>query len=121
MYAKQRGVTLLGWIAILAVIGFFAIFTMKLVPAYTQKLDVHSLMEALDNEFSGQNASPVQLRKAIVNKFQTKSYEIIDVKSFVITPVKGGHDITIAYEHPSDLFLDIGLVVKVNETVHIER
>lgn len=121
MYRHQRGVTLLGWVAILAVIGFFALFGMKLVPLYAQKLEVYSLLDALHADFDGENASPQVLRQAIVDKFRNKDIDVIGPKDITIESVKGGHQVTASYEHKTDFMYDIGLFLKVDKSVLVKR
>lgn len=121
MYRNQRGVTLIGWVVILAVIGFFAVFGMKLVPLYAQKLEVHSLLEAMQSDFDGENASPSKLRQALVDKWRVKDISVIEVGDIEIKAVKGGHEMRAAYEHKTDFVGDIGLFIKVDKTVMIRR
>ena len=121
MYRNQRGVTLIGWVVILAVIGFFAIFAMKLVPLYAQKLEVYSLLDAMHADFDGENASPTVLRQALVDKWRVKDINVIGVKDIEIKVVKGGHEVRANYEHKTDFVGDVGLFVKVDKTVMIKR
>ena len=121
MYRDQRGVTLIGWVVILAVIGFFAIFAMKLVPLYAQKLEVHSLLDALYADFDGENASPSKLRQGLNDKWRVKDINVIQVGDIEVKVVKGGHELRASYEHKTDFVGDIGLFVKVDKTVMIRR
>ena len=121
MYRNQRGVTLIGWVAILAIIGFFAIFAMKLVPLYAEKLEVHSLLDAMYADFDGENASPSKLRRALQDKWVVKSINVITIGDIEIKAVQGGHELRAAYEHKTDFVGDIGLFVKVDKTVMIRR
>ena len=45
--SRQSGITLLGFIIVLAVVGFFAFLFMKLYPAYYEYYNVVSAMEAI--------------------------------------------------------------------------
>ena len=121
MYRSQRGVTLIGWVVILAIIGYFAIFAMRLVPLYAQKLEVVSLMDAMQNDFDGENATPSRLRQGIRDKFRNKDINVIGPNDIEIVAVKGGHELRATYEHKTDFFHDIGLFVKVDKRVVIER
>ena len=121
MYRNQRGVTLLGWVAILAVIGFFALFAMKLVPLYAQKLEVHSLLDAMQTDFDGENATPAELRRGLLDKWRAKDINIINVGDIEVKVVKGGHEVSAAYEHKTPFFADVGLFIKVDKTVMITR
>ena len=48
--AKQRGVTAIGWMVILGLIGFFALIALKLFPMYSENFSVISSLKSLQNE-----------------------------------------------------------------------
>lgn len=121
MRKDQAGVTMIGWIVILAILGVFVLAAMRLVPIYAQKLEVHSMLDALQQDFDGENASAQKLRRALIDKYRAKDITAIKVDEFEILPVKGGHEVRAVYEHKTPFFADIGLYVTVNKTVMIRR
>ena len=60
MKRTQRGITLLGFIIVLAVVGFFAYVGMKLFPMYSEYYSVKSALKGLANE----SASRPRIRRA---------------------------------------------------------
>lgn len=121
MRREQTGMTLIGWILVLAIIGIFALAAMKLVPIYAQKLEVHSMLEALKQDFDGENASAQRLRRGLVDKYRAKDIDAIKVGDIEITPVKEGHEVRAYYEHKTPFFADLGLYVIVDKKVTIRR
>ena len=121
MRNDEAGATLIGWVAILAVLGLFALAAMRLIPIYSQKLEVYSVLTSMHEEFDGQNASPQALRKALKTKFQVKDVDIIDHSDIEVTPVKGGTELRAYYEHKTPFVFDVGLYVTVDHKVLIRR
>ena len=58
---QQKGVTAIGWLIILALIGFFVMLTLKMLPSYLEYFKVVSTLESLEKEpgFS----SPAEIKK----------------------------------------------------------
>ena len=54
---RQKGVTLIGWIVILAVIGVFVIATIQVGPAYLEYYKINSVLSSMNSEFDGRDAS----------------------------------------------------------------
>ena len=55
---RQRGVTLIGFLFMLVIVGFFAYLAMRLIPAYTEYMGVVKSMELVKNEPNSAQASP---------------------------------------------------------------
>lgn len=121
MRRNEAGVTLIGWIIILAILGVFVLAAMRLIPIYSEKLEVHSMLDSLYQEYDGENATAQKLRRALIDKYRAKDIEIIGVDDIEITAVKGGHEVRAHYEHRTPFFADLGLYVAVDKTVMIRR
>ena len=46
----QRGMTAIGWLIVLAMIGFFVLLALRMVPAYLDYYKVVSTLEGLESE-----------------------------------------------------------------------
>ena len=53
MKSKQSGVTLIGFLMIMAVVGFFAYIGMKLLPSYSEYMGVVKAMNQIASEGTG--------------------------------------------------------------------
>src|SRR5690606_29400270 len=62
MRNSQRGITLLGFIIVLAVVGLFAYVGMKLFPMYSEYYSVRSAMKGLANEPGIANTDPRKIQ-----------------------------------------------------------
>ena len=68
MKRTQGGMTLIGFVIVLAVIGFFAYVGMKLIPMYSEFYAVKSALKGLQAEPGIANQAPakIQDRKSVV-------------------------------------------------------
>ena len=56
-YGRQKGITMIGFVMLLAVLGFFAYGFMKLYPAYAEYFGVVKSMKTLQGEAGIENAT----------------------------------------------------------------
>ena len=50
MKSKQSGITLIGFLFVMAIVGFFAFMGMKLLPSYTEYMGVSKAMNQIATE-----------------------------------------------------------------------
>ena len=62
MKRTQSGITLLGFIIVLAVVGLFAYVGMKLFPMYSEFYSVKSALKGLANEPGIANTDPAKIK-----------------------------------------------------------
>lgn len=60
---RQRGLSLLGMIVVLALVGFFGILAAKLMPSYIEYASVRKLFAAMEKN-GETNGTPNQIRRA---------------------------------------------------------
>ena len=62
MKRKQGGMTLIGFIIVLALVGFFAYIAMKLVPMYSEYYSVKQALKGLQQEPGIANQDPAKIK-----------------------------------------------------------
>ncbi len=88
MKSKQAGITLIGFLMLLGIAGFFAYMAMKLVPSYTEYAGVVKAMNQISSE-GVEGKSLDQIRRELMFKM---NFQYVD-------------DATI---HPSDITMEQG-------------
>lgn len=68
---KQQGMTLIGWVMVLAIIAFFATFVMRLVPMYQEYYSVLQIMEGMETELKTNKLTKKQVMKLLGRRFNT--------------------------------------------------
>lgn len=113
---KQEGLTLIGFIIVLAFALFISFVGMKIVPIYLDNYAVLSAMNEIANEKGAAKLSP----RAIRLKFFTQmNINAIDhVKESNVKLVRSsGMRLTVKYETREPIIGNLDVVVRFNESV----
>jgi hypothetical protein len=116
---SQNGITLLGFLIVLAVVGFFAFLGMKLFPAYTEYYNVVSAMEQIAREPGSARMSPAQIllsleKRMYINYVDEKN---VNKRMFQIKRSGLGYTLAVKYERREPLIYNIDYVAKFEKTV----
>lgn len=119
--SRQSGITLLGFLIVLAVLGVFAFIGMKLFPAYTEYYNVVGAMEAVAREPGSARWSPAE----IISSLQKRMYvnyvneKYVNKRSFVLKRSGNGYTLTVKYERREPMVYNLDYVAKFERTVQI--
>lgn len=91
---KQQGITLVGLILMLAVLGFIAVLGMKVVPSISEYMAVKNAMMKAKNT----GGTPVDMRNAFDKAAYASYIESVSSKDLEITQVNGETEISFAYD-----------------------
>ena len=69
MGGREQGLTFLGYVLILAIIGFFALIALKLTPVYLEYFRVKQQVESLKDEGGMEAKAAVQVKKLLLRRF----------------------------------------------------
>lgn len=110
----QRGMTLIGWMLVLAIGGFFLVLAVRLVPVYLEYFSVASSVDSLKDEPGIVKKSPDKLRDLLGRRFDVNDVEhvtskdvrierqgeqtTVDVKYQVQVPVMGNVDALVRFD-----------------------
>jgi len=110
MISKQRGLTLIGFLIVLAAALFVAYIAMKLVPIYLNHYSVVSSMKSLAAEPDAANMSEGRLRDLLSRKFSTSYVKHVTARDIEI--VRGtGIEVVAEYEVREDLIGNLDAVI----------
>lgn len=102
--ARQRGLTILGFILVAAVVIFFAMVGFRVVPSY---VEYYSVRKSLDDTMRGGGADPSNpqaFRSELARRLQTSYVENVKATDAVL--VRNGNQITaeLAWERRLHMF-----------------
>ena len=116
---KQKGVTAIGWLIILGLIGFFTLLTLKMVPAYMEYYKVVSSLESLEEESGLQ--TPMDIRRLLNRRFNISYVDTIDEHDVKITASGPVYKVTAQYESREHLFGNVYVVMEFYKQVKVRR
>ena len=115
--SKQSGMTALGIVLLLAVIGIFAITAIRLTPIYLEYQSIASIMNGLTDE--SKTATPLQLRSMLSKRLNVNGVTVITEKEFKFSKKSGVMTVTIDYNHESPFMSNIFFLVKFHKEVQV--
>jgi Tfp pilus assembly protein PilE len=114
---KQRGITLLGFIMVLAVVGIFAFVGFKLFPVYAEYYSAVTDLKAACAEPDARNASLQDMRNKLDRRFNISYVSSVNtVKNVKLIKTGDVKSINIAYEVRRPLIYNLDFVAKFDVT-----
>jgi len=116
---RQEGLTLIGFIIVLAMVIFVAFIGMRIVPIYLEYGSVVSAMNGVASERGSANLSPFDIKVKIHNRLYVSNtnYAVKD-KNIKITRSNGVH-LRIAYEVRKPVIGNLDVVAKFDRSVQL--
>lgn len=118
---RQRGITLLGFIVVLAVVGFFAFLAMRLFPVYSEYYSVVTAMKGLQSEPGVGQMTPEKIRDLLNRRFYISYVESVKPNHIKITRAGTGYNLNIKYEVRKPLAYNLDFVAMFDKTVELQR
>lgn len=114
---KAQGITLIGFIFLLVVLGFFAYAAMIVVPVYMNHQGVVKAMKTTASKASS-NASPGKIRDLIAKSLHINYVEEVKAKDFKVgRGGSSGRQIQVKYTVEKEFIGNFGFIMKFNESV----
>ncbi len=120
---NQRGMTLIGWVIVLALIAFFATLAMRLVPMYQEYYGVLQIMNDMKVELKNNNLTKNEVETLLMRRFDIGYIQSVDKEDIEILRGKNTAYITkivIDYEVRKPFIAHIDLVGHFKEEIDIE-
>ena len=122
MKSKQSGVTLIGFLFILAIAGFLAYMAMKLVPSYSEYMGVVKAMEQLATEGTT-GKSLDEVRRDLLRKMDFQYVDDAVVRPEDITIKKdtsGTSQLRVAYDKEIPFMYNIDFLLRFDKSVPLQ-
>jgi len=121
MRDRQRGITMISLVIIVAFVGSYAFAILRVMPFYLEQMKVSSTLNDVETSLSGSGASLVQIRDAIDKRLDIEMVRGLRSKDFKIKKSSGGYSVNAKYERRAPYIGNLYLVVAFDETIEIRR
>jgi hypothetical protein len=118
---NQRGITLIGFIIVMAVVGFFVYITIKLFPMYSEYYSVKSALKGLSAEAGIANADPARIQDLFFRRLYISYSENVKKEHVKIQRVDNGWQMDVRYEVRKPLVANLDVVGKFHATQVLAR
>ena len=121
MKRTQGGMTLIGFIIVLAVAGVFIYTGMKVIPMYSEYYAVKQALAGLSEEPEITQKSPAQIQDLFVRRLYISYAENVKPANVKIARKDAGYLMTVDYEVRKPLIANLDVVGKFNTEQELRR
>ena len=120
MLKRQQGMTMIGILFVLALIGVIGYAGMRITPLYLNYLKVSRSMEATASEFKGDSVDQTALRRTLEKHWQIEDIDSVDAKDVEITKDEGSTTMHVAYDDSAPYIANVSLTVHFDKTAKVQ-
>jgi hypothetical protein len=122
MRNRQTGMTAIGMVLVLVVLGLIGFGVIQLVPVYLENMKIQQVMKQTKANLDGQNANITDIRKALAKRANIEAlYDVNPAKDFVIKRSQEGYSVTMDYARKKPYFANVSLLAEFENSVEIIR
>ncbi|NUO76893.1 MAG: DUF4845 domain-containing protein [Lysobacter sp.] len=110
MKRNQSGMTLLGFIIVLAVVGVFVYMGMKLIPMYTEYYGVKRALTGIAAEPGISDNDPAKIKKLFFRRLYVSYADNVKDEHVKIQRKDSGYEISVNYEVRRPLIANLDVV-----------
>ena len=120
MRQRQRGMTFIGLLCILAIVGVIGYAVIRLIPVYLNYMKISRTMEMTATEVKGDNPDPGNIRRILERHWQIEDPTAVEVKDIEITKDNGGVAMHVVYDDVVPYMSNVSLSVHFDKTVKVQ-
>lgn len=121
MKRTQRGMTLIGFIIVLGVVGLFAYVGMKLIPMYSEYYGVKQALQGLAAEPGISTQQPAKIEDLFFRRLYISYADNIKPEHVKIVRKDAGYVMTVDYEVRKPLIANLDVVGKFHADTELRR
>ena len=120
MRQRQQGMTFIGLLCLLAIVGLIGYAVIRLVPVYLNYMKISRTMEMTATEVKGENPDPGNIRRILDRHWQIEDPTVVETKDIEITKDNGGVSMHVTYDDVVPYVSNVSLSVHFDKTVKVQ-
>jgi len=120
MRRRQQGMTFIGLMCILVLVGIVGYAGVRLLPVYLNYMKLARTMESAATEFKGEAPNLDGVRKSLDRHWAIEDITGIDQKDIEITKDDGGLTLHAVYDDSVPYVANVSLSVHFDKTVKVQ-
>lgn len=117
--ARQKGMSMLSTLTVLAVGVFFVLIGIKMVPVYLENLSVGEVLEAVSQDTRSRSMSRSQLRDNIMRRLSINGVRDLPKEKIKFKRIRKGMNVAVDYEVRRPVMGNVSIVMTFSESVDI--
>jgi hypothetical protein len=120
MRRHQQGMTFIGLLCILVLVGAIGYAGLRLVPLYLNYMKVARTLDAAATEAKGDNPDPGILRRSLERHWEIEDITGVDSKDVEVVKDERGISLHVAYDDAAPYVANVSLTVHFDKTVKVQ-
>jgi hypothetical protein len=120
-HRRQDGITLIGFLMLLMVVGFFAFLIMRLFPVYSEYYGVRQAMKAVAGEPGIASKTPEQVKESLDRRFNISYVTTPKRNNVRVTRQGGNYVLNVRYERRGELLYNLEYIATFDHTEILTR
>ena len=120
MLKRQQGMTMIGILFVLALIGVIGYAGMRITPLYLNYLKVARSMEATASEFKGDTVDQAALRRTLEKHWQIEDIDSVEAKDVEIAKDDGVTTMHVSYDDSAPYIANLSLTMHFDKTATVQ-
>ncbi len=116
---RQQGMTGMGWLTVLFLIGFFSLLTFKLAPIYLENYSVKGVIKSFKEEPLITQKSKADIRRMVMARLNTNGVRDITKEDVKIEKKPGILSIGIEYFVRKPMVGNIEIIVSFDDEIEL--
>ena len=117
---RQSGMTFIGMLFVLGMVGMFLYAGVRLLPLYLNYLKVARSMEAAAGEFKSENPDQVAVHRSLEKHWQIEDISGVDAKDVEVTKDESGMVMHVSYDEAAPYIANVSLSVHFDKTLKVQ-
>ncbi len=119
MLKRQRGLTMISWLVVLIVIGFFIMVGLRVGPVYLEHYSIKNILFSLKEEPFISRKPVGEIRSMLIRRFDINSIKNIDRDQIKIRRSGGVTTIELSYEQRRPIAGNMDVIMTFNESLEL--
>jgi Tfp pilus assembly protein PilE len=120
MRQPQQGMTFIGLLCVLSLVGVIGYAVIRLVPVYLNYMKIARTMEMTATEVKGDNPDPGNMRRILERHWTIEDPTAVDFKDIEIIKGDNGVSMHVAYDDAVPYIANVSLSVHFDKTVKVQ-
>jgi hypothetical protein len=119
MRNRQRGITFIGLLCILALVGLVLYAGMRLTPVYLNYMKIARAMDQVAGDAKGETPDPAALRVALDRHWTIEDITVVAPKDIEIVKDEDGVSLHVAFDDTVPFLGNVSLVAHFDKSVKV--
>ncbi len=118
---KQKGLTLMSWMIVIAIILFFLLIGIKMIPTYLENYSIQHVLNDLEDDRRVKDMTRGELKKIILKRFQINGIYNFKREDIKITTTKDGTKVSLDYEVRKKIAGNASVLMEFSESATFRK